>query len=148
MKTIRLHPRPICWDKPIRIILLLSALLVLAGFSTPLPSAPASAQGVRWISLDAPVESTALGNTSLAWATAIGTAYPNTFDSAGIIDSGLGPNQVYGSGGVGVASFTGFQMETTPGYTITKVEAILQAYTPVKLKDNLSLSVYLGGQKL
>ncbi|MBI4788327.1 MAG: S8 family peptidase [Chloroflexi bacterium] len=213
MQTNRSHRRPNCWDQPVRIVLLLGALLVLAGFSSPLPSAPARAQavllqiaadqpdthvrvivqkqtqgrsveelvaqlggvvvndlsiinafaadlpaqtipqlaraqGVRWISLDAPVESTALGNTSLAWATAIGPSYPNTFDSAAIIDSGLGPNQVYGSGGLGVASFTGFQMETTPGYAITKVEAILQVYVPAMLKDNLTLSVYLGGKKL
>ena len=94
----------------------------------------AQTDGVRWISLDAPMQSTATENIYTTWATELGVQKTNSFsNSLSMVDSMLGPNGTFGGGGKAIGSFAGFSGESMPGYAITKVELVLYGYTPSKL---------------
>jgi serine protease AprX len=62
-----------------------------------------------------------------------------------MLDSPVGPNQAFGHGSWLYAAFGGFEAEVTPGHAIVKVEALLRAYVPVRVGDDLRLSVVVGG---
>ena len=103
------------------------------------------AGAVRWVSLDAPIESSAAFTT---WATNLGTAVSTDFtDAAFIIDSVQGPNGLYGAGGNARGSFGGFAPEASPGTRITRVEAVLRLYVsePLSWGEDVNLSVVVGG---
>ncbi|MFN8490574.1 MAG: S8 family peptidase [Caldilineaceae bacterium] len=129
-------------------------LSLIHAFAAELPAkaAPLLAQSeqVRWISLDAPVRQSQTG-TSVAiniWATTIGTSVTNGFtSSAAIVSSGLGPDGNFGVGSNVKGAFGGFNLETTPGFAISKVEIILHAYAPATLKtgQDPQLAVVVGG---
>ena len=102
-----------------------------AGAATQL----ARADGVRWISLDAPVRQAATTNVFTTWASSTGTVVTNGFaNSASMVDSFYGASGAYGYGSNVKGSFSGFVAEVTPGNSITKVEIVLQAYAPQVLE--------------
>lgn len=113
-------------------------------------SALGAADGVRWVSYDAPVENTAAVTTTFTtWANAPGTIAANGFASgANMTDSALGPNGTYGSGNKVKASFAGFNAEITSGNKITKVEVVLHGFVPKLLvaKDDPKLTMVVAGK--
>jgi len=129
-------------------------LSIIHAFAAELPAKAvpllAQSEQVRWISLDAPVHQSQTA-TSVAvniWATAIGTSVANGFtSSAAIVSSGLGPDGTFGVGSNVKGAFGGFTLETTPGFTINKVEIVLHAYVPAALKtgQDPQLAVVIGG---
>jgi serine protease AprX len=99
----------------------------------------AKADGVRWVSLDAPTQSTQATDTHVftSWATQIGTQVASAFhNSPLLVDSTLGPNGTYAYHSQGRVSVGGFAAEVTPGHAITKVEIVLRAYVQYALGDN------------
>ncbi len=111
----------------------------------------ASAHGVRWVSLDAPMQSAATGPiTFTIWATAIGTEETmGLSDGLNLVDSNLGPN---GTCAIGLdnkkGSVTGFQFEATPGSAIAKVEVLLNGYVPNLMAHDFKVKVWLGGTRI
>jgi serine protease AprX len=128
-------------------------LSLINAFVARLPAAQALAlarhPGVAWVSLDGTVQSTSTSDDSfVTWATVIGTAKTNGFsNSANMIDSGLGPNGTFGSGSKVEGAFGGFTAQITPGYAITRVEAVLHLYTRSSINNDIELDVYVGGKK-
>jgi serine protease AprX len=112
----------------------------------------ARADGVRWVSLDAPVWQTGAEDLVFTtWATELGTAVPNTFaDASAMVSSGIGPDNVFGAASRGKAAFSGFDVEVAPGYAISKIEVVLRAYVPAKLApwENVLLILYAGQQPI
>ena len=108
----------------------------------------ANADGVRWVSLDAPLQSAASEQVFTTWATITGTATTLQFiNAAAMLDSALGPNNTYGYGRNVKGAFGGFVAEVTPGNAISKVEIVLRAYTPTDMQpqSNTNLAVYVNG---
>ena len=129
-------------------------LSIINAFAAELPSTAvpelAEAKGVRWVSLDAPVEAAQRGGGVVftTWATEVGSAVDNTFvNPDGMADSAQGPNGSYGYGGRVRGSFTGFSSEVTPGNVISKVELVLHGYVPTRLSmmSNPKVTVVVGG---
>jgi serine protease AprX len=58
--------------------------------------------------------------------------------------SHLGPDGIFANGSEVRQSFTGLDAEVTPGHAITKVEAVLYAYTPAKLSHDFKLKLLVG----
>ncbi len=129
-------------------------LHIINGFVAELPAKAipqlAKTPGVRWVSPDAAVTDSAVGTVYTAWATGIGSVMPNGFtNAAAMVDSPLGPNGTFANGDKVSGSFTGFDVEDTPGNAVTKVEVLLRAYVPDRrLNHDVKLSVYLAGQKI
>jgi serine protease AprX len=108
----------------------------------------ARADGVRWVSLDAPMRSAAGEVVFTTWATITGTATNLEFtNGAAMFDSELGPNNTYGYGNKVKGAFGGFVAEVTPGNAISKVEIVLRAYTPHVMfpRSDTNLTLYVGG---
>lgn len=110
----------------------------------------AASPAVRWVSLDAPVESADLPQEVVftTWATQIGATASNGFAAnTAMMDSALGPNGVFGYGENTQGTFSGFVAEVTPGYVISKVEVVLQAYVPTKLSysEDPKLTLFVAG---
>jgi serine protease AprX len=117
-------------------------LYVINAFAAELPARAvpelAWADGVRWVSLDAPTTSSQTGAEVVftTWATSLGATSWNSFSQAALMtDSALGPNGAFGSTARAMGAFSGFAAEVTPGYTISKVEVVLYAYTSAKLNS-------------
>lgn len=89
--------------------------------------------GVRWVSLDAPVQQAALPGKFSTWATAVGKIVKNGFANSANMLSLTGPNGTYGSGRAVKGSFTGFNPEYSPGQKISKVEVALKLYLSTSL---------------
>ncbi len=111
----------------------------------------AKADGVRWVSLDAPVRQSGTDDTNVSttYATNLGAQTTTTFlAAAGLIDSPLGPNGMYSWGSAAKGSFVGFAPEVTAGHAIQKVQVVLRAYVPTKLSstENPKLTVYVAGK--
>jgi serine protease AprX len=105
----------------------------------------ARSDSVRWVSLDAPVASSTTSEFT-TWAANLGSSVNNSFfNASAMVDSPLGPDGTFGSGVNAKGSFGGFVAEVTPDNAITKVEVVLQAYVPVPLRDDPTLTVYVGG---
>ena len=107
----------------------------------------ARADGVRWVSLDAPVQHSA--NKFSTWATTNGTVVANGFRNYTNILSPIGINNTYGYGAGGVkGAFGGFLPEYTPGQTVTKVEVALRLYVSTSLQstETPKLTAYVNGQ--
>ena len=64
---------------------------------------------------------------------------------SGILDSQNGPNGTYAYGGYAKAAFAGFVAEQTPGYAISKVEVLLQAYVPAIPSAGPKLTIAAAG---
>ena len=64
-----------------------------------------------------------------------------------MIDSAQGSNGTFASGSNVTQDFSGFVGEKTPGQRISKVEAVLRTYAPVRLPSTSDprLAVYVGG---
>ena len=62
-----------------------------------------------------------------------------------LVDSPVGPNDVFTYGSRVIESLAGFEPEISPGYAIQKVEAVLQAYVPAPLGHDFTLKLYVGG---
>jgi len=131
-------------------------LSIINAFAAELPAAQvvtlATEPGVRWISLDAPVQSADSTNHQrkfTAWATRLGTATSNTFTEPEKMVSPVGRNGTFGHGSQAQGAFTGFAVEVTPGQEIRKVKATLVAYVPAKLRpaSNASLVVFVNGRR-
>jgi serine protease AprX len=128
-------------------------LAIINAFVAQLPAAQAlelaRMPGVTWVSLDGQTFSaTTSDDVFITWANKPGTIVPNGFtDQARITDSGLGPNQTYGAASKAKSSVTGFSAQTTPGYAITKVEAILHVYTSANILQDVDLKLYVNGKK-
>src|ERR1043165_2563094 len=104
--------------------------------------------GVHSVTLDAPMLSSSTTETSVAWATSIGTAITNQYVSANLIvdGEGLGPNLTFGNrAGSGKGTFGGFNVEAVPGNAITKVEAVFYAYVSGPFSKDLRLNAYING---
>ena len=56
-----------------------------------------------------------------------------------------GPDGYYGWGSVGVQGFAGFEGTFTPGYVVSRVEVVIDAYLPESLTKDIYLQVYIGG---
>jgi serine protease AprX len=107
--------------------------------------------GVRWVSVDAAVHESVGTMTSVSWASLLGSATANGFtNSAAMIDSGVGANGTFGSGGAVKGAFGGFTVETSPENRITTVEVLLNAYVPALLgsSNDPTITVYLGGRAI
>ncbi len=130
-------------------------LSIINAFAADIPARAvvhlASARGVRWISLDAAVRESQTASTDVfsTWATMVGTSVPNTFSNAtAIFDSALGPNGTYGLGiDQTKGAFTGFDFEVTPGNAITKVELLLQSYSP-RIAHDFKVKVWQSGKQI
>jgi serine protease AprX len=108
----------------------------------------AASPGVRWVSLDAPVQSSAETASFTAWGTEVGSVVANGFQSAAsMVDSAFGPNDVWASGAKVKGAFDGFYGEMTPGLAIYKVEVLLQVFVPDWLGagEDPVITVYVDG---
>ncbi len=108
----------------------------------------ASVDGVRWVSLDAPVQQSDMTDVFTTWATITGTVTPMGFtNAAAMLDFALGPNNTYGYGDNSKGAFGGFVAEVTPGNAISKVEIVLHAYTPFVMspQSDTNLTLYVSG---
>lgn len=129
-------------------------LSIINAFAVELPARAlaelAQANGVRWVSLDAPVRESAVIPTVLTtWATLPSARVTNTFPTASaLVDSALGPNGTFACGSNVQGAFTGFDAEVTPGNAITKVEVALRAYTPKLLSagDDPKFTPFVAGK--
>src|SRR5258708_8574150 len=92
----------------------------------------AASPAVRWVSLDAPMQSSG-SDKFTTWSTKFGTVVTNGFTNAKNILSTMGRDGTYGYGGRVQGSFGGFQPEYSPGTAITKVEVLLRLYVPSTL---------------
>jgi serine protease AprX len=104
--------------------------------------------GLRWVSLDAPIQSAAGEAVFTTWATITGTATTLEFTNpAAMFESALGPNNTYGNGNNVKGAFGGFVAEVTPGNSISKVEIVLRAYTPnvMSPQSDTHLTLNIGG---
>ncbi len=108
----------------------------------------ASSPPVRWISLDAPVQSSAAVSKFTAWATRNGTAVTNEFTSYANMLGAAGRDGKYGYGSQVKGAFTGFQPEYAPGQMIAKVEVTLRLYVPTALArtETPKLTPYVAGE--
>ena len=103
---------------------------------------------VRWVSLDAPMNSASTSDISVTWATSIGTLMTNQYlDAAYIVDgSGLGPNGSFGYRiGNGKGIFGGFNVEAVSGNAITRVELVLFAYANASFSSDYRIKPYING---
>ncbi len=132
-------------------------LHIINAFAAELPAKAtpelAQANGVRWVSLDAPMRPAQTGDTNVftTWATAVGTRVLNQFTDFGhMFDSALGPNGTYGYGSKVTGAFGGFVAEVTPGNAIKKVEIALHLYTSAMLSggDDPHVMIYVGGKRV
>ena len=83
----------------------------------------ARTESVRWVSLDAKMESTANELTYVTWANSIGTSVANQYvNPANMVDtSGLGPDGAYGyKAGNAKGTFTGLDVEVPPAMSSPK----------------------------
>ncbi len=127
-------------------------LHIINAFSAEMPAQAALAlageSSVRWVSLDAKVTQSDVTSGFTTWATKLSTRVPNTFrNAAAVVDSELGPNDVYAVGSVSSGAFTGFAAEVTPDQIISKVEIAVRLYTfaaPISGQDPV-LSVNANG---
>jgi serine protease AprX len=130
--------------KDLRLINAFAAELT-AGAARELAASPA----VRWVSPDAPTQSSNSTRVFTTWATTPGTTTTSSFlNSDNINDSALGPNSTFGSGSKVKGAFGGFMAEVTPGHAISKVEVVLHAYVPAppaSAQDPI-LTVFAGGK--
>ena len=107
----------------------------------------AQANGVLWVSLDAPVHQSDQTQFT-TWSTGIGTTVPNGFVHGDwIVDSSLGPSGTFGYGSNVTGAFGGFVAEATPNNAISKVEVVLHSYTYAQLGpgEDPQLRVYVSG---
>ncbi len=106
---------------------------------------------MRWVSLDAVTKEsqTAMTSTFVSWGTQVGVAVPNTFsNSTNGVDSPLGPNGTFAVGTNNMrGSFSGFDYEATVGHSITKVEALIQSYSPY-VNHDYKVKVWVGGKQV
>ncbi|HTP10214.1 MAG TPA: hypothetical protein VMP08_18300, partial [Anaerolineae bacterium] len=106
----------------------------------------AQANGVRWVSLDAPVQQSDVTDVFTSWAIMTGTMASMGFtNAAAMFDSAIGPNGTYGYGSNVTGAFGGFVAEVTPGNAITKVELILHGYAATSFSQPVNLSIYVSG---
>jgi serine protease AprX len=109
----------------------------------------AQADGVKWVSLDAPIQQS--GGPSKAkfttWATTIGATVPNGFTNATNMLSSVGINNTYGYGGKAKVALGGFTPEYSPGNMLTKVEVALRLYVSAALgkSETPKITAYVGG---
>jgi serine protease AprX len=122
-------------------------LSIVNGFSADLTAAAAhqlaQSGSVRWISPDAPMRaSSALAAVLTTWATSPGSPGADSYsNSAAIVDSALGPNGSFGSGGLVSGAFAGFEIDFTPGAAVEKVEVVLAGYSAVRLNNRIFLTL-------
>ena len=129
-------------------------LSIINAFATKLPASAvpelARADGVRWVSLDAPVQQSQSADTHVftTWATKAGARGSTCRNPAKMHDSAFGNNGTYGLCNSDDSYFTGFQAEVTPGQSITKVEVVLYAYAalPLSWSDVIELSLWQAGR--
>lgn len=127
-------------------------LHIIRAFATQLPAkvVPTLAQagGVRWVSLDGPMQSTASSAHFTTWSTKTGTAVANGFTNVANMLGTTGKNNTYGYGSRVKGAFAGFQPEYTPGLAINKLSVGLQLYTPKLLGSTevLKVTPYVAGQ--
>ncbi|MBI5302779.1 MAG: S8 family peptidase [Chloroflexi bacterium] len=128
-------------------------LSLIKGFSAQLKAKDvlelAKADGIRWISFDAPMRASG-GPTKTkftTWATKIGAAVRNGFTNSANILSPVGINKTYGSGANVKGSFGGFMPEYTPGVVITKVEVVFRVYVSAALAsaETPKITPYVAG---
>ncbi len=123
---------------------------IINAFTAELPAASAVSlsrlEGVRWVSLDAPLQSSS--TVFLTWSTKSGTTVPTSFTGAqAIAESPQGPDGIYGFGGNARGAFGGFTAEAVPGTSITRVEAVLRLYVSERLNsgEDMYLWITVGG---
>lgn len=110
----------------------------------------ANAAGVRWVSYDAPTQSS--GGTAspkfTTWATKLGTVVANGFTNPGNVLSPAGKDGRYAYGAKVKGAFGGFVAEFSPGYVISRVEVALRLYVPSKLAttETPKLTVNVAGK--
>ena len=131
--------------KDLRIINAFAAVM-RAGDALALVSSPA----VGWVSLDAPVQSSADLTSArfTTWATNLGEASENRFANVEDILSPVGIDEAYGYGSNVKGAFAGFTSEYSPGTAIVQVEVVLQVYLSVRLgeSETLEITPYVGGK--
>jgi serine protease AprX len=108
------------------------------------------ARGVRWVSLDAPVQQALSSDTHvfITWATQFGANGTTCLNPANMYDSALGANGTFGSCNDNDSYWRGFSAQVTPGDAITKVEVVLYAYasTALSASDVIGLSFWNAGK--
>ena len=109
----------------------------------------ASREDVLWISLNSPMVQSSVDVVSTAWSTLLGVAESNTFVNAdAVISSVFGPDENFGLGTDNIkGSFSGFDVEQTPGYVITKVDVLLQGFAPY-IGHDFKIKIWLGGRQI
>lgn len=108
-------------------------LYIINALVVELPAAKtlelAKANGVAWISPDAPVwSSSSQPHTFVTWASTTTLS-----SAANSVDSLIGPNGTFATIGRQNVTFSDFSAEHTPGHVIIRVEVLFHAFVPARL---------------
>ncbi len=132
---------------------------LIGGFSAVLPAEAvthlAAVRAVRWISLDAPMQSAQSEQTAeeprpafVTWATASEKLEGgNLAKHANATDSAWGPAGTYAVANKGKTGFRGFEAEVSDGHRIAKVEAVIAGYVDQPINQPVLISAYIDGVK-
>ncbi|MBW7883748.1 MAG: hypothetical protein H3C34_14140 [Caldilineaceae bacterium] len=120
-------------------------LRFINAFAAELPAGAipqlAAADGIRWVSLNAPVhemQTNEVGDAYIftTWATRLGQEGRTEFaESHKLVDSSAGPNGHYAFGSDHKAYVSGFAPQIVPEHSIVKVEVVLFGFAAVPLRD-------------
>ncbi len=127
-------------------------LHMIHAFAAQLPASSvlelAKVGGVRWISLDGPMQSSINSSKFTTWSNQTGTAVANGFTNVNNMLGVVGKNNTYGYGGRVKGAFSGFQAEYTPGIAINKIFVRLHLYTAqlVGSTEVLKITPYVAGK--
>lgn len=130
---------------------------LIHGFAAVLPAGKvaslAAVPAVRWVSLDAPMQSAQTTDDPhpafVTWATAYDKLEGGNFARhANATDSAWGPASTYAVASKGKVSFGGFEAEVSDGHRIAKVEAVIAGYVDQPINSPVVVSAYIDGVKM
>ena len=132
-------------------------LSLINGFAAELPAAAVSqlagADSIRWVSLDAPMESAqvdqgATVQTFTSWSSALGErGWSIFYDADKLVDSAPGPNGTFSVAYQDSWAYAGsfVPLITSSQRAITKVEVVLHGFADAKLDKNITLGLSVAG---
>ena len=131
-----------------------SDLWLINAIAAELPAGEISrvgqAEGVRWISYDAPTVNSALTSvtnpTFTTWATNMEPRSGMDFvDTDNLVnEGGLGPDGLYSRGSSMRAAFSGFAYDVTPDHAVDTVEIALHGFVQKATDQDLKVIVQVG----
>jgi len=81
-----------------------------------------------------------VGNPSPAQTVPLGVVKDGEY----LLSSPFGPDQTFGVFGKGADVFAGFEYQITPGYAVSKVEAVVLGYVETRFNKQIGFSLYVG----